>query len=290
MNLKLKMISGAAMLVAAAAAQAGPFYMNIGTDYGDNTPGGAKVCVTCTSMKQEFTFLYQSKTTIFDTANTAANQISAGDLLTTDAGLNVTGDLSKNQFNGFNPNETLNNFSNNGYGTDWLVTFKISGLAGQVTGVTGAGVPTFAYGPGLLELFVTKDGVNFNNFMDIKISGGGSTGVSTILMGDVDFTAVDAGYNNLVNSGDYSCGSSSGFYDIWANCGAGALKGIKIGFESSFDTNVLVSQFQYNAGSDTFTLTSNHDGSGTFNVPEPGTLALAGLALIGVATARRRKA
>lgn len=289
MNLKLKMISGAAMLVAAAAAQAGPFYMNIGTDYGNTGLAGGKVCATCTSMKDEFTFLYQSKTTIFDTADTAANAISAGDLLTTDAGLNVTGDLSKNQFNGFNPNETFGNNSNNGYGA-WVVTFKLSGLAGQVTDVTGAGVPLFAYGPGLLELFVTKDGVNFNNFMDIKITGGGATGVSTILVGDADFTNVDAGFNNLLNSGEYSCGSSSGFYDIWANCGAGALKGIKIGFQSSFDTNVSISQFQYNAANDQFSLTSNHDGSGTFNVPEPGTLALAGLALIGVATARRRKA
>ena len=63
-----------------------------------------------------------------------------------------------------------------------MITFKVAGLNGVVTGVTGTGVPLFQYGPGLLEMFITFDGVNYNNFMDIALTGGGATGVSTVLL------------------------------------------------------------------------------------------------------------
>jgi hypothetical protein len=282
-----KSLLAMSVLLAAGGASADPFYLDIGTNYG---PAGDQVCPTCTSMKDEFTFTYESSTTIFDTVND--NAIGAGDLLSTDGGLAVGGfnlaGLGNNQVNGFNPNEAFGTNSNNGYGPNYLISFSVSGLGGIVNGVTGSGVPTFTYGPGLLEMFVTFDGVTFNNFMDVEITGGGATGVSTILLGKADFTNVDAGYNDLIHSGGTTCLGSDSFFDIWTNCGTGT----DIQFFASFDTNIFVSDFTYDAVSDTFSLTSNHDGSATFSVPEPGTLALLGgsLILMGGMARRNKKA
>lgn len=279
-----KSLLAMSVLLAAGGVSADPFYVDVGTNYG---PAGDQVCPTCTSMKDEFLFTYESSTTIFDTVNN--NIIDAGDLLTTDGGLAV-GTLAHNQVTGFTPNEVFGANSNNGYGpTNYLISFSITGLNGVVTGVSGSGVPEFTYGPGLLEMFITFDGVTFNNFMDVAITGGGATGVSTILTGMADFTSVDAGYNDLIHSGSTSCLGSDSFFDIWTNCGP---DGLTIDFFASFDTNIFVSDFTYNPGPDTFTLTSNHDGSATFSVPEPGTLALLGgsLVLMGVMARRNKKA
>ena len=180
-EMKKSLLAMSVLLAAGAGSvSADPFYLDVGINYG---PAAGQVCPTCTSMKDEFLFTYESSTTIFDTA--PGNAISAGDLLTTDGGLavggfNVTG-LSTNQVTGFTPNQALSNISNNGYG-DWLISFSVTGLNGMVTGVAG-GVPQFTYGPGLLQMYITFDGTTFNNFMDVAISGGGATGVSTILLG-----------------------------------------------------------------------------------------------------------
>ncbi|MDP2030519.1 MAG: PEP-CTERM sorting domain-containing protein [Thiobacillus sp.] len=290
-----KSLLAMSVLLAAGSVSADPFYVDVNENYG---PAGDQVCPTCTSMKDEFLFTYESSTTIFDTVNN--NIIDMGDLLTTDGGLAVGG-LANNQVTGFTPNEVFGANSNNGYGPNYLISFSVTGLNGVVDGVSG-GVPQFTYGPGLLELFITFDGVTLNNFMDIAITGGGATGVSTILLGTADFTSVDAqpvnlpgstggayDYRQLLHSGTTTCLGSDSFFDIWTNCGP---DGLNIEFFASFDTNIFVSDFTYNPGPDTFTLTSDHDGSATFSVPEPGTLALLGgsLVLMGAMARRNKKA
>jgi hypothetical protein len=107
------------------------------------------------------------------------------------------------------------------------------------------------------------------------------------MVGLADFTNVDAGYNNLIHSGDADCGGLNGFFDIFTNCGSA----MPIAFFADFNTNVTTSQFTDN-GDGTFELTSNHDGSATFSVPEPGTLALLGgsLVLMGGMARRNKKA
>ena len=272
-----KSLLAASILLAAGNVSAGTFYLDTGDDFTDTDTDQA--CATCTSMKSQFTFQYESTTVINDGD---ANGIDTGDTLVTTAGLAVGG-LANNNVTGFTPNEVFGANSNNGYGPNWLMSFSMTNLGGVINGVTGGGVPLFSYGPGLLELFVTFDGSTLINFMDVNIIGGEATGLGIEMVGVADFTNVDGSYNNLIHSGETSCAGSTGFFDIWTNCGAA----MPISFFADFNTNVTTSDFTDN-GDGTFSLTSNHDGSATFSIPEPGTLALVGMSLLLMGGMARR--
>jgi hypothetical protein len=274
-----KSLLAASILLAAGNVSAGSFYLDTGADF--SATDTDQVCATCTSMKSQFTFQYESTTVINDLD---ANGIDTGDSLVTTAGLAV-GPLANNNVTGFTPNEVFGANSNNGYGSSWLMSFSMSNLGGVINGVTGAGVPLFSYGAGLLELYVKFGALGpLINFMDVNIIGGEATGLGIEMVGVADFTNVDGSYNNLIHSGETSCAGSTGFFDIWTNCGAA----MPISFFADFNTNVTTSDFTDN-GDGTFSLTSNHDGSATFaTVPEPGTLALVGMSLLLMGGMARR--
>lgn len=280
------------LAAASGSAFAGPFYLDLGENKDGFLEGElGKACDTCTSIKDEFTFAYQSSTTIFDTD--LSGDISVGDGVSTNGGLSVGG-LTNNLINGFLPESVGGNPSNNYYnapipGNTWVISFSMSNLEGMVTNIIGD-VPMITYGPGLLELYVSVDGGGLVNFMDIDIKGAQADGLGTLMLGSVDFTSVDASYNNLFHSANYECNGKTGFYDIWNECGDNAGEALEISFVGHFDTGLHISQFGPGVAPNTFALTSNHEGSGTFNVPEPSTVALLGGSLLMMgAMARRRK-
>jgi len=284
-----KTLLALSLLGLTGSAVASPFYVDTGTNFnGDTTATSDKVCDTCTSMKDEITYIYQSESTTIDTDG--SGDLSAGDTIFTSGGLAVGG-IGNNVVTGFNPSEVFGTFNDNGYGSDWLLSFSFTGLIGTVTEYTAGSSLELAYGPfGNFDLFYTTDGTTFNNFMDIQVTGAVTGSGGTLLSGLVDFTNVDAGMNNLFHSGDATCGGLTGFYDIWANCDGIGLPLLEINFLADFNTNAADITVVDNGANGAF-LTGNHDGSAVFNIPEPSTLALFGgtLLLLG-ASARRRKA
>jgi hypothetical protein len=291
MKQMFKLTAAVALTAAGAAAQAAPFYLDIGALY--QAPAGDQMCATCTSMKDEFTLKYRSSSVVTDMD--ASGTITAGDKIVTTGGLAAGGGVQYNAVTGLNPGG-FGGPSDNGFGATWGMTFSVTGLTGIISSVTSAGVPLLQYGPGsVLHLYLIGPGsLVQTNFMNIDILGGASDGLGTGLFGQVDFTGTSGTWGNLFHSGTYSCGGSTGFYDIWKNCGAGAALDLSFDFLAHFDSNVFVTDFSPDgtdsSGRQQFLVTSNHDGSATFSIPEPGSLALVGLGLLGAGMVRRRKA
>lgn len=276
----LKATCAAVALATAGAAFGSPIYLDVGTNF---APGSDKVTPTSTSVKNEVLYAYQSTTVVTDTNGNGI--IDAGDAITTSIGLFGTNTLSSNMATGFNPNQAFGTNANNGYGTNWLLSFRSTDLTGVIAGVTAGGVPLLAYSGGTVEMLLTFDGISFNNFMNLDVTGGGADGVATVLFGGIDFTGTDAGFNNLFHAANgVNCAGNTGFYDL-ATCSPFPAT---LSFAASQDTNVLISSFTNN-GDGTFTVSTNHDGSVAFNVPEPSALLLAGSALLGLGFSGRRR-
>ncbi|WP_260295625.1 PEP-CTERM sorting domain-containing protein [Sedimenticola hydrogenitrophicus] len=287
-----KTLLALSLLGLTGSAVATPFYVDTGVNWnGETTLTSDKVCDTCTSSKDEIAYLYQSVSTTNDTDGSGG--LSAGDTIFTDGGLAV-GDIINNQVTGFNPNEVFGIANNNGYGSDWLLTFSFTGLVGTVVEYTPGTSLELAYGAfGNFDLYYTTDGVTLQNFMDIQVTGAVTGSGGTLLSGVVDFSNVDAlpvSTYNLFHSQGGTCNGLTGFYDIWLNCDGIANPLLEITFLADFNTNASTIVVTDNGAAGAI-LQGNHDGSAVFNVPEPSTLALFGgtLLLLG-ASARRRKA
>jgi hypothetical protein len=277
-----KLLTAAAVVAIAfsGAASADSIFIDSGTDFGSNGS-------TQTGWFDSLQFTYASSSTLSDNDNN--NVVSIGDTIVSNSGMAVatTQDsvLSTHATSllglGFGDD---NGFWGGGSVTpgQWGVTFGFTNVQGQLTS------SGFVYGSGTINLYTfdayavataasgaTDISANLTHLFDLDVAAGGDTGVATV------FTGAVSNFFNNPNAFNIAYGNGSKTFPE-ASMLAGGLR-----FLTSNDTQGLVGQ-SYN-GSSTLATNGQHEGSVTFSVPEPTSLAILGLGLLGFAGTRRRK-
>jgi hypothetical protein len=283
-------------LLTAGTASADSIYINVGQDY-DNGDNAQSVTTTSTGWFDALQFTYDSETVFSDADNNGF--FTAGDTFSSTAGMGLAqtfaalnGSVTTNLNGGFFPGENGFGDVNNG----WAITFGITNLTGQVIS-TGPN-PTdlsLQYNSGTLSMyFYEYAGILAPNadisgdlihVLDMNIFGGAPDGDSTNFAGNI--TDFGAGTVNGVAAGDvFNVAYGS---DVKTFAEASVLDG-GLRFGMSNDTQGSLFGVYADGVGSTQKVNGQHEGSVAFEVPEPTSLAILGLGLLGLAGARRRKA
>jgi len=275
----------------AGAASADSIYLNLGQEYSGSGQ-------TVTGWFDELDFSYESNTVVTDedTSFDGLNPdsfLSVGDTTVTNVGMalgqtydnylntrvnNLDGITAVDDFNGF-----FSGLAN------WGITFGITDLQGVVTGVGPGGV-ALAYQSATIEMFMydfsdTAGDISsaLTHIFDLDISFGGDTGNATVLKGKIA-NVQNTSFNGIAAKDIFNIASGSGELTFGAASElAGGLR-----FLVSNDTE-QAGPLALN-GQGQLLIAGEHDGSIEFSVPEPTSLAILGLGLLGFAGSRRRKA
>ncbi|MBA6290416.1 PEP-CTERM sorting domain-containing protein [Colwellia sp. MB3u-4] len=273
-----------------ATVAADEFYIDIGTNNGGNSNTAAGD--TTTGWLDQLSVRYESTSVITDGGTGAANSLSAGDTILSKGGVNndnfdgtqLQASLTGNLINNFEPAQIGGNGpSNNGYlngSLVWGLTFGFDDLVGSWNGTS------FVYSGGTLSMYYFDNSMSVVSdlvrLFDLNVSSGGDTGIATVLNGTLgNFGALSA--VNGVDAADVFNFALGSFGDL-----SGPPNNRTVSFNASQDTQP-VGPLVFSGGSAETGAT--HNGSVNFTqVPEPTSLAILGLGLLGFAGARRRKA
>jgi hypothetical protein len=296
--MKVKALALVASLLAAPVF-AQPIYIDIGTNFGGNANKAAGA--TTTGWLEELQFNYNSWSTVVDTNNNLT--IDAGDVITSTGGLKGSG---FNNFAALFGNNSISSFlpqqfgafgpSNNGYKNGWELSFGFDNLVGTIDAFGGvnwtSGTISFYATTDVSSCAMANNTACFTRLFDMNVTTGGNIPSATILAGYLtNFNTTDS-FGSVV-AGDlfntFHNGSNKSFMDVHDEL---ALTGQQQKFNFLVDQNVaaLPAVTGYDAGTKTFTLArALHDGSLSFSVPEPTSVAVLGLGLLGLGFSRRNK-
>lgn len=173
----------------------------------------------------------------------------------------------------------------NELGKDWGLAFDYTGLTGDFS----SGVPVFDAG-GYVDLYYLE-GVTSEQVLRLNIEGGGPALGETVMYGTVDYswlaTATDTG-NTAADATTFfqstiASNGKTNFYDIWADTSTQNIFWL-------FDFTIVGNNDTPFVGDAiSASRTTDLNGPLVFSVPEPTSIAIIGLGLLGLAGASRRR-
>jgi len=286
--MKKLLLAGLVSLAFAGTASADQIYINNGVDYGGNS--NKVVGNVTTGWKNSLDLTFISNSVIDDVnGNGDGFGIEVGDTITSSGGLISGAAFGSNYVTALIQGSIGGGPSDNGYGDpNWALSFRFDDLMGTFDGTN------FNYTSGTIDwlLFDASNGFDGTNLgTEVHLFSTSITSHSYDTNGHL--------YEGYVH--DFGVGNVNGvpIGDIFNIAyGAGAMgfeeytetisQNVRFRIDQNTDTANVPAPI-YNANDQTFEISNSaHNGSIMFDIPEPTSIAILGLGLLGFAASRRR--